>query len=87
MIARSSQSRTAKQPRRPTAFVNARLVDPAGGYDGPGGVLTQDGAIADCGPAIKKNAVGQDFEIVDCGGKCLAPGLVDIVVEHDWTFR
>ena len=78
---RSAQARAPKQPTRPTAFVNARLIDPASGRDGPGGLLTQDGAIADCGPSIKKDAVGSDFEIVDCRGKCLAPGLVDMRVQ------
>ena len=33
--------------QRPTAFVNARLVDPASGWDGPGALLVQDGKIAD----------------------------------------
>ena len=32
---------------RPTAFVGARLVDPASGYDGPGCVVIKDGLIAD----------------------------------------
>ena len=32
---------------RPTAFVNVRLVDPASGYDGPGGLIVTEGVIAD----------------------------------------
>jgi predicted amidohydrolase len=32
---------------RPTAFTNARLVDPASGYDGPGAVIVTEGVIAD----------------------------------------
>ena len=78
---RMAPARAPKQPTRPTAFVNARLIDPASGHDGPGGLLTREGVIADCGPAIKRDAVGRDFEIVDCGGKCLAPGLVDMRVQ------
>jgi dihydroorotase len=81
MIARTAQNRSAKQPTRPTAFVNARLIDPASGRDGPGGLLAREGVIVDCGPAIKKDAVGKDYEIVDCGGHCLGPGLVDMRVQ------
>ena len=33
------------------------------------------------GSAVKGDAVGPDFEIVDCRGRCLAPGLVDIRVQ------
>ncbi len=29
------------------AIINARLVDPAGDYDGPGAVLIQDGRIVE----------------------------------------
>ena len=32
---------------RPTAFTNVRLVDPASGYDGPGGLIVTEGVIAD----------------------------------------
>ncbi len=35
---------------RPTAFVNARLVDPESGYDGPGALVTAGGLIADVLP-------------------------------------
>ena len=38
---------TSTQANRPTAFANVRLVDPASGYDGPGGVIVTEGVIAD----------------------------------------
>jgi dihydroorotase len=60
-----------------TAFVNARILDPATGLDAEGGVLVEGERIAGVGPGI---ATG-DGEIVDCGGHCLAPGLVDIRVQ------
>src|SRR5690606_22275301 len=69
------------QPTRPTAFVNARLIDPASGYDGKGGLLARDGIILDAGPSIGKDGLSADFETVDCGGRCLAPGLVDMRVQ------
>lgn len=60
------------------AIVNARLLDPASDYDGPGSVLVEDGRIAD----VAHGAAGapQGVEIVDAGGLCLAPGLIDIRV-------
>jgi len=33
--------------QRPTAFLNARLVDPASGWDGDGALLIRDGRIAE----------------------------------------
>ncbi|MAF96079.1 MAG: dihydroorotase [Rhodospirillaceae bacterium] len=63
------------------AYVNARLLDPAAGVDATGGVLTDGEAIADAGPGVTKKKAPKDARIVDCQGKCLGPGLVDIRVE------
>ena len=63
------------------AYLNARLVDPASGLDGPGGLLTEAGVIADLGPDLFAGGPPADAEIVDCGGQCLAPGLVDMRVQ------
>ena len=63
------------------AYVNARLLDPATGLDAAGGVLTDGEAIADTGPGVTKKKAPKGARIVDCQGKCLAPGLVDIRVE------
>ena len=60
------------------AYVNARLVDPASGTDTPGALLTEGRRIADLGPALFADGVPDGIEIVDCGGHCLAPGLVDM---------
>jgi dihydroorotase len=68
-----------RTPARPIALVNARLIDPASGLDALGGVLIADGIVADLGPHIAAGAAG-DAEIVDCGGRVLAPGLVDVMV-------
>jgi dihydroorotase len=64
---------------RPTALVNARLVDPATGRDERGGVLIAHGAIADLGPQVGAGAIGE-AQVVDCGGHVLAPGLIDMMV-------
>jgi len=55
-------------------FTNARLIDPENGTDAIGGLTVEDGVIT----GINTAPVG---EVVDCGGKCLAPGIVDIGVK------
>lgn len=63
------------------AYVNARLLDPAGGLDTKGALLTQDGMIADLGPDLFKDGAPSVSHVVDCQGKCLAPGLIDMRVQ------
>ena len=60
-----------------TLFRNARLLDPASGRDETGAILAVDGLIA----ALDAGDVPKDATIVDCGGHCLAPGLVDMRVQ------
>ena len=69
--------RASNPETRPTALVNARLIDPASGLDQSGGVVIADGKIAEIGGDIRP---GQDAEIVDCRGHVLAPGLIDMLV-------
>jgi dihydroorotase len=79
--------KTAKIPggakRRPedgapggTAFINARLLDPASDLDAPGGILVRDGLIVDVGAHLRRNAPA-DTVVIDCKGHLLAPGLID----------
>ena len=63
-----------------TAYVNARLLDPASGLDAPGTLLTEGRKIADLGPGLFATGVPEGIEVVDCAGHCLAPGLVDMHV-------
>jgi dihydroorotase len=62
-----------------TAFLNARLVDPASGKDEPGGLLVKGGVIADLGPHLRRNAPDR-ASVVDCKGHVLCPGLIDMQV-------
>jgi len=62
---------------RRIAFRNARLIDPASGLDAKGGLLVENGRIADVGPRLFNNADKNDPEIIDCRGLVLAPGLID----------
>lgn len=64
-----------------TAYINARLIDPASGLDAPGGLLAEDGVIADAGAGLFADGAPEGAEVVDCGGMVLAPGLVDMRVQ------
>jgi dihydroorotase len=59
------------------AFRNARLIDPASGLDVKGGLLVENGRIADVGPRLFNDAEPRDPEVIDCRGLVLAPGLID----------
>jgi dihydroorotase len=72
---------TLPPPKHRTAYVNARLLDPASGLDAPGALLAEDGRIADLGPHLFKEGVPEGVQRVDCAGACLAPGLVDMRVQ------
>jgi dihydroorotase len=62
------------------AFVNARLIDPASGLDTKGGLLVENGKIADIGPRLFGDIDRNDPEVIDCKGMVLAPGLIDMRV-------
>jgi dihydroorotase len=64
---------------RHIALVNARLIDPASGLDQLGGLLIIDDRIADLGRHIAAGTIG-DAQVVECGGRVLAPGLIDMMV-------
>ncbi|HEX6866826.1 MAG TPA: dihydroorotase, partial [Caulobacteraceae bacterium] len=66
---------------RPLAFVNARLVDPQTSFDGPGSLVVRDGVIAEVIKDAKLDSPSADFEVVDCDGAMLAPGLIDLRVK------
>ena len=70
-------------------FTNARLIDPEAGTDTLGALLILEGKIAEVLPEgtvpaqlfRARNIDASSAEVVDCGGKCLAPGIVDIGVK------
>lgn len=64
--------------RRPILLANARLIDPSREIDGPGDVLIADGVIRDARRGIGAAGVPEGTEIINCGGKIVAPGLVDM---------
>jgi dihydroorotase len=61
-----------------TLFRNARLLDPASGRDETGATLVVDGKIA----AINgSDGTPSGTTVIDCGGHCLVPGIVDMRVQ------
>lgn len=72
---------TPPQAQGRIAYTNARLLDPTTGLDAIGGVLTEGEFILEVGADLFKDATPDDAEIVDCGGKCLSPGLVDMRIQ------
>lgn len=78
---------------RPTVFERARIVDPARGLDAVGSVIVAEGKILAAGPEVLNQGAPDGWEIVDCSGKVIVPGLVDMRVflgepghEHRETF-
>lgn len=64
------------------AVVNARLIDPATGRDEAGGVIAHDGAFESIGAVDISGAE----QVIDAGGKILAPALVDLRVAKEPAF-
>ncbi len=74
-------------------FENARIIDPEAGTDTLGAALIEQGKLA----GIYTGNPNLDFtpdQTIDCQGKCLAPGIIDIGVKigepgerHKESFR
>ena len=62
------------------AYINARIIDPASGFDKRGSLLTEGGNIADFGENLFNDGVPEGIEVVDCKNHVLCPGLLDIQV-------
>ena len=66
------------------AYRNVRLLDPATNTDmapsAVGGLLSVDGTIADVGSDIFTDGIPGETTVIDGGGLCFAPGLVDMRV-------
>jgi dihydroorotase len=64
--------------RRPILLANARIVDPSRDLDIVGDVLIADGVIREAKKGIGAAGVPEGTETVDCRGKVVAPGLIDM---------
>jgi dihydroorotase len=75
----TSTAASARKTSSPTAFINARLVDPETNRDEPGGLYVKDGVIADLGASLRRNAP-EGATVIDCKGRVLCPGVIDAQV-------
>ena len=64
--------------RRPILLANARIIDPSRDLDGPGDVLIADGLIRDLKRGIGAAGVPEGTDVINCAGKIVAPGLIDM---------
>ncbi|HEY5215789.1 MAG TPA: dihydroorotase [Pseudolabrys sp.] len=64
--------------RRPILLANARIVDPSRDLDIVGDLLIADGVIREAKKGIGAGGVPEGTDIIDCRGKLVAPGLVDM---------
>lgn len=60
------------------ALVNARLIDPEHGTETQGGLVVDGAKIA---ARLGRDERPTDMPVIDCAGKCLAPGIIDIGVK------
>ena len=64
--------------RRPILLANARIVDPSRNIDILGDVLMADGIVRECKRGIGAAGVPEGTDVIDCRGKLIAPGLIDM---------
>lgn len=67
------------EPMRALLLSGGRIIDPASGRDETGDLLILDGRIATVGQDAASKAPA-DAERIDCRGKVVCPGLVDLHV-------
>src|ERR1700751_5508497 len=64
--------------RRPILLANARILDPSRDLDIDGDLLIADGVIREAKRGIDAAGVPEATEVIDCKGKVVAPGLVNM---------
>src|SRR5262245_29248918 len=64
--------------RRPILLANARIVDPSRDFDIVGDLLIAEGVVREAKKGIGAAGVPEGTDVIDCRGKLIAPGLVDM---------
>jgi dihydroorotase len=64
--------------RHPILLANARIVDPSRDLDIVGDLLIAEGVIREAKKGIGAAGVPEGTDVIDCRGKLIAPGLVDM---------
>jgi dihydroorotase len=64
--------------RRPLLLANARILDPSRDLEIDGDLLIADGLIREAKRGIGAAGIPEGTEVVDCRGRLVAPGLVDM---------
>src|ERR1700690_1797651 len=64
--------------RRPILLANARIVDPSRDFDIVGDLLIADGVIREAKKGIGAAGVPEGTDVIDCRGRLVAPGLIDM---------
>src|SRR5215467_7057212 len=64
--------------RRPILLANARILDPSRNFDIVGDLLIADGVIREAKKGIGAAGVPEGTDVIDCRGKLITPGLVDM---------
>src|SRR6478736_5637385 len=64
--------------RRPILLANARIVDPSRDLDIVGDLLMADGVVREAKKGIGAAGVPEGTDVIDCRGRLIAPGLIDM---------
>lgn len=69
---------TASASAGKIALINGQLADPERDTLAPGGVLVDGDMLRDAGAQVTAANAGSDAQVIDCKGKVISPGLIDM---------